>query len=117
MSLVAEWLKERWRWLVVGVASGLFGFLVTLTVDSCRQYRIDKHRADASDAGVAAVQAEGDASGKQVLIPILTGAADAHAMAAQQEKQRMVALSDEYERLREAKVELDAALEYLWKDL
>ena len=34
MSLVVEWLKERWRWLVVGVATGLFGFLVTLTVMS-----------------------------------------------------------------------------------
>lgn len=117
MSLVVEWLKERWRWLVVGVATGLFGFLITLTVESCRQYRIQKHRANAADAGVAAVQSENDASGKQVLIPILTGAADAHAMAAQREKQRMLALSDEYEHLREAKVELDAALEYVWKDL
>lgn len=117
MSLVVEWLKERWRWLVVGVATGLFGFLVTLTVESCRQHRIERYRGQAADAGVAATQAENDAAGKRVLIPVLVGAAEAHATAAQREKERIAALDQEYERLREAKVELDAALEYLWKDL
>lgn len=115
MSVVVEWLRQQWRWFVVGGAVGLLVLLTVLTVDACNRYRVESFKGQAADAGAEADKAQTEGERKQGVVVILKDAAADAEKKAEDAQRRMKEVSSDYDHLRDAKVTLDDTIKYLWE--
>lgn len=114
ISAAIGWIRNNWTLAVVVGGAAILVTLVLTIAESCRKWERGRLERVAADAGALAERHQGEAQAKQTASKSAEADASVAEKAADDLKQRQREVECEYIGLRDARVELDDALRYLW---